>query len=250
MHGGLGLSLSDLALVLGEQGEYSRATAVYEECLALSRELGDREGVGRALLGLGDFARDQGDAGRVRAYCEQGLAVFRELGLKWAIGFTLNNLALAAYLVGDLALAARHAEESETIFRGIEAGPSLAEVLITAGRIRGAQGEVAAARATLTEALALAWAKGPRLVVAAALEGLGVEAVRHGQAQQGVQLLAAAAGLRQAMGAPVRPADRSALEGAQTAARLVLGDAAYARAWGEGESLPLEQIMLRAGAGA
>jgi hypothetical protein len=52
------------------------------------------------------------------------------------------------------------------------------------------------------------------------------------------------------MGAPARPADRSALEGVQTAARLVLGDAAYAEAWGAGESLPLEQIVRQAGASA
>jgi tetratricopeptide (TPR) repeat protein len=46
MHGGLGLSLAwgyrytVLALVLREQGEYARATALCEECLALARELG------------------------------------------------------------------------------------------------------------------------------------------------------------------------------------------------------------------
>jgi hypothetical protein len=111
------------------------------------------------------------------------------------------------------------------------------------GRIKGAQGEAAAARANLAEALRLAWAKGPRLVVAAALEGLGMEAVRHGQAQHGVQFLAAAARLRQVMGAPVRPADRPALERALAAAGQALGVAAYTDAWTAGESLPLEQAI-------
>jgi predicted ATPase len=248
--GGLGLSLSRLALVLAERGEYARATALYEDCLTLVRGLEDREGIGIALLGLGDIARDQGDAGRVRAYCEQTLSLFRELGQTWAIGFSLNNLALAAYLDTDLALAASRAEESEALFRGLQAEPSLAEVLITVGWIKGAQGEAAAAQASLVEALRLAWARGPRLVVAAALEGLGVQAVRQGQEQHGVHLLAAAASLRQAMGAPVRPADRSTLESAQTVARLALGIAAYAEAWEAGESLPLEQIVLQAGASA
>jgi hypothetical protein len=123
-------------------------------------------------------------------------------------------------------------------------------VLVTVGRIRSAQGEAVAARASLAEALSLAWAKGPGLVAAAALEGLGVKAVGHGQTQQGVQLLGAAARLRQAMGAPVQPADRPALEGVQTAARPALGDAAYAEAWGAEESLLLERIVLQAGADA
>jgi hypothetical protein len=126
----------------------------------------------------------------------------------------------------------------------------LAEVLVTVGRIKGAQGEAAAARASLVEALRLAWAKGPRWVVAATLEGLGVEAVRHEQARHGVHLLAAAAALRRTMGTPVRPADRPALEGALAEARLTLGDAAYDEAWSAGESQPLEQIVLWAGAGA
>jgi non-specific serine/threonine protein kinase len=138
----LGLTLSWgnrytlLALVLREQGAYARASALYEECLARYRDLGDRQGMASAQLGLGDVARDQGDAARVRAYCEECLLVFREYGLKSAIGFALNNLALAGLMAGDLALATGHAEESEAIFRDLVAGPGLAEVLITVGRVR------------------------------------------------------------------------------------------------------------------
>jgi tetratricopeptide (TPR) repeat protein len=244
--GGLGLSLSRLALVLAEQVEYSQATALYEECVALHRELGDREGMGYALLGLGDIARDQGDTGRVAEYCEESPAHFRDLG-HTLVGFSLNNLALAAYLDGDLALAASRAQESEALFRGLQAEPNLAEVLVTVGRIKGAQGEAAAAVASLSEALTLAWAKGPRWVVAAALEELAVQAVRQGHVQHGVHLLAAVARLRQVMGAPVRPADRPALESALAAARRAMGATAHAEAWAAGEALPLEQIDACAG---
>jgi non-specific serine/threonine protein kinase len=242
-HGGLELSIFRLALVLREQGEYARASTLCEECLALARKRADTEGVGLALLSMGDIARDQGDMARVRALCEESLALFRGLVQQWAIGFSLNNLALASYLDGDLALAASRADESEAIFRELQAAPSLAEVLITVGRIRGAQGEAAAARASLAEAITLAWAKGPRWVVAAALEGLGVQAVRQGRGQYGVPLLGAAATLRRAMGAPVRPSDRPAIEDALAAARMALGDAAYTGAWAAGESLPLEEVI-------
>jgi hypothetical protein len=149
--------------------DYARATELYEECLALVHELGDREGIGIALLGLGDIARDQGEAGRVRAYCEQTLALFQELGQTWAIAFSLNNLALAAYLDADLALAAQRAEESVALFRDLQAGPSLAEVLVALGRVRGAQGAAVAAQTHLSEALTLAGVAGPRFVVAAEL---------------------------------------------------------------------------------
>jgi hypothetical protein len=81
------------------------------------------------------------------------------------------------------------------------------------------------------------------LVVAAALEALGVEEVRQDQQPRGVQLLAAAATLRLTMGAPVRPMDRPTLEDTLAAARMALGAAAYADAWTAGESLPLEEAI-------
>jgi tetratricopeptide (TPR) repeat protein len=251
--GDLGLSLSWgyrytlLALVLREQGEYARASALCEECLALAREREDAEGIGIALLSLADLARDQSEVGRVRMMGEECLVRFRELDHQWGIGFVLNNLALAAYLEGDLELAVHHAEESAAIFRRQQAGSSLAEVLITVGRVRGAQAEADAARASLTEALRLAWADGPRVVVAAVLEEIGVQAVRQGQARHGVYLLAAAARLREVMGAPVRLADRRAIEGALTTAEVTLGAAAYAEAWNAGQTSPLEQIVASAG---
>jgi tetratricopeptide (TPR) repeat protein len=245
-----GFRYTVLALVLREQGEYARATTLCQECLTRARELGDTEGIANALSGLSDLARDQGDAGRVRACSEECLALFRALDQHWAIGFTLNNLALAAYLEEDLAVAASYAEESDTIFRGLQGGSSMAEVLVTVGRVRSAQGDAAAARANLVQALRLAWAKGPRLVVAMALEELGVQTIQQKRAQHGVQLLAATAALRQAMGAPVRPADRPALEGALAVARTALGAAAYTAAWDTGQTLPLEQVVAGALTGA
>jgi hypothetical protein len=205
--------------------------------------------MGHALLGLGDIARDQGDAGRVRVLCEESLNLFRDLGQKWAIGFSLNNLALAAYLDGDLALAASRAEEGEALFRELQTGPSLAEVLVTVGRIKAARGDATAARAKLSEALALAWAKGPCVVVAAALEEIGVQTARRGHEQYGVHLLAAVASLRQAMGMPVRPADQPAVEDAVAAARIALGDGTFTGAWSTGQTLSLEQIVDHALAG-
>ena len=245
--GGIGLALARLALVLAEQGQHTRARALYEECLALHRELGDREGIGNALLGLGDIARDLGDTVGVRAYCEETLTLFRELGHTW-VGFSLNNLALAAYLDGDLALAARRAQESAALFRGLHAGPSLAEALVTLGRVRGAQGAAADAWAHLSEALTLAGVAGPRFVVAAAVDALGVLAVRQGQVRHGVHLLGAVARMRQTMGAPVQPADRPAIEAALAEARGSLGDTPFTDAWAAGQALPVEQLVAQAAA--
>jgi tetratricopeptide (TPR) repeat protein len=245
MQAGLGASLTELAMVLREQGEFARATALNEECLALHSELNDREGMGRALLSLSDVARDTGETERARAYGLESLSIFEELSPRWA-GFSLNNLALAAYLDGDFEQAARRARESETLFRELQAGPSLAEVLITLGRAEGAQGATAPARSHLREALELATAKGPRFLVAAALEAMGVQEIRDGQTQDAVRMLAAADALRQAMRVAVRPADRPDLEGALATACTTMGDDAFATAFTTGQTAPLEQAVADA----
>src|SRR5262249_33112716 len=130
----------------------------------------------------------------------------------------------------------------------LQAGPNLAEVLITVGRIQGVRGEAATARARLDEALRLAWEKGPRWVVAAALEELGGLAVRRGDNPDRGARRAGAAAQRRDMGAPVRPADRHDLEDTLAAARTALGSAAFADAWARGHALPAEQIVAHASA--
>ncbi len=152
------------------------------------------------------------------------------------VAFSLNNLALADYLDGDLARAAEQAEESAALFRSLQAGPSLAEVLVTLGRVRGAQGAVEAARTHLIEALSLVWADGPRVVVAAALDELGVQAVRQRELQHGVHVLALAAALRQVMGAPIRPADAPAIKVALATAGASLDDAIFSEACATGQT--------------
>ncbi len=92
----------------------------------------------------------------------------------------------------------------------------------------------------------MAGVAGPRFVVAAALDALGVLAVRQGQVRHGVYLLGVVARMRQTMGAPVQPADRPMIEGALAAARAPLGDATFTDAWAAGQALPVEQLVVHA----
>src|SRR5262249_33851313 len=152
-------------------------------------------------------------------------------------------VAKAAYIDGELAQAFTLIDESVTLFRELKAYSSLAEVLITQGHILRAQGHTAAAYGALSEALRFAWAVGPRLFVAASLEGLASIEIARGEAQRTVQLLASASVLRAQMGTPVRPVDQAAVEQALTNARSTLGDDTFAAVWAEAQVMPLEQIL-------
>jgi tetratricopeptide (TPR) repeat protein len=209
-----GQLLRELGLVTREQGNFQRARALFEESLAFHRAVDDRACLALALIGLADVARDQGDAEQVRAHGETALA----------IGFTLNTLALGSYYAGDLVRARTFIRESEALFRSLDAGGSLAEILITAGKIEHALGDTVAAYDALSEALRRAQATGPRVFVAASLEGLAIVAAMRGQAHQAAQCLAVASALRLHMGAPVWPADQSTVDTALAASRAILGD--------------------------
>jgi len=241
--GGLGYSLGFLGQVRREQGDFADAATLLKECLELHRALEDREGIAHSLLSLGDLARDQGDVAGVQTYCEQCLTIFRELGSQWAIGFALNNLSLAAYVEGNLVRAFTLAEESVSLFRRIPSEGSLAEVLITQGHILLAQGQAMAAYSTFSEALRFAWAVGPRLFVAASMEGLASVVAEHGQGDLSVRLLSAASTLRAQMGTPIRPVDQPASERALRVAQSTLEPETFAAVWSEAERLSLDQII-------
>ncbi len=95
----------------------------------------------------------------------------------------------------------------------------------------------------MTEALRLAQVAGPRLLVAASLEGLASVVAEQGQADLTVRLLAAAAALRVQMGAPVRPANQASLTNTLTTARSTLGADAFAAVWAEAQARPIETTL-------
>jgi hypothetical protein len=209
----------------------------------MQRRFGDREGAAFSLIGLADVARDQGDGARAREYAGESLEILRELHIQWMIGFALNTLAQAAYIVGDLLLASALIEESVTLFRGLNAYSSLAEILVTQGHILQAKGDSAAAYSALSEALRFAWAVGPRLFVAAALEGLASIDIGRGEAPRTVQLLATASELRVQIGTPVRPIEQVAVEEALATSRSILGADICATMWAKVQAQAPEHIL-------
>ena len=80
-------------------------------------------------------------------------------------------------------------------------------------------------------------------MVVGALEGLASVIVAEGVAQLAVQCLAAASALRARMGAPMQPADESAVAQALATARAALGADAFAVVWEATKELPLDQLL-------
>ncbi|TFI52508.1 tetratricopeptide repeat protein [Mastigocladus laminosus UU774] len=98
-----GGSRRDKAVAIQLQGqiakqrqEYAEAEQLYQDALAIYRELGDEDMETNALNNLGNVARSQGQYDRAESYYKQALAIAEKLGNKELIASWCGNLGLLA----------------------------------------------------------------------------------------------------------------------------------------------------------
>jgi non-specific serine/threonine protein kinase len=223
------------------QEDYGAARVLFEESLAIFRELGDKPGIAWMLNSLGSAARQQADHGAARALHEESLAIFRELGDKGGIAWSLGRLAWAAYGQGDHGAARALHEESLAIFRELGDKTGIAYSLLGLGDLARAQGDCGAARALIQESLAIFRALADKAAIVIDLEGLAAVAAAQAQSERAACLFGAAEALRELLGAPLPPADRAEHDRSVAAAGTALGEAAFATAWAEGRAMSWDE---------
>jgi predicted ATPase/class 3 adenylate cyclase len=177
---GIASSLNNLGVVAQEQGDYAAARTLHEESLALKRELGDRSGIAYSLTNLGVVAKEQGDYAAARTLHEESLALFRELGDKRSIASSLTNLGVVAHAQGDPTSARALHEESLALFRELGDKRSTAISLNNLGTAAHEQGDYASSRTLYKESLVLCTELGDKVGIIASLAGLGGLAVGTG----------------------------------------------------------------------
>jgi predicted ATPase/class 3 adenylate cyclase len=177
----LGISelLNNLGILARYQGDYEGARVLYEESLAIKRQLGHQQGIAASLGNLGIVAFEQGDYEPARAFCEESLAIFRQLGHRQGISQSLNILATVARYQGDYEGAGALYEESLAISRQLGHQWGIAHSLDGLGHVTSDQGDYAAARALYEESLAIFRQLGDQRGIALALDGLAALAAAH-----------------------------------------------------------------------
>jgi tetratricopeptide (TPR) repeat protein len=93
-----------------DQGDYARATRLYEEARALRQTLGDKRGAATSLQQRGAVAFDQGDHDGAAALLQESLQAFRALEWDRGVAISLNYLGCLARDRGDFDSAAHSAE--------------------------------------------------------------------------------------------------------------------------------------------
>jgi tetratricopeptide (TPR) repeat protein len=104
------------------QGEYETARALYEESLAIFRELGDSRGSADALGALGHLAREAGDYAGCAALYRESMALRQSRDDRFAIAHGLEHFAGLARRQQQWERAVRLLGAAESASQALERG--------------------------------------------------------------------------------------------------------------------------------
>jgi predicted ATPase/DNA-binding CsgD family transcriptional regulator/DNA-binding XRE family transcriptional regulator len=225
-------------------GDYTKAISLTEESLAIQRELGSKEDIAWSLIGLAEIRFiSQNDPAQVNALLEEGLALSRELGFQEAMIWALRLSGRMFLQQGDTVKARSLLEESLIYSRKIEDQWAIAATLWVLGRVSAVEGHYRAARSLYEESLELARQVDHKVYFAAALEGLASVVAAQGELIWATRLWGTAASLRERIHDPLPPIEQASYEQAVASVRTQLGEQAFAKAWAEGRTMTLEQVI-------
>lgn len=171
--GGAAPVLAELGQAARARGDHGRAESLSEEGLALSRRLGDRMNAAVSLSTLGHVARRRGDHERAAALHQESLTLFREVGDERGAAYALANLGILAREKGDVDLASDLGEQSLFLYERLADKAGIALVQIHLGDVARERGEEERAAELYDNALVLHRKLGNEQGVARVLKRLG-----------------------------------------------------------------------------
>ncbi len=231
-------ALALLGLIATYQGNYVQATAWLEKSLTLGR---DAFGAAYTLNCLGFSAYCQGELERAETVWREGLAQHREQEEKLGVAFALIGLGLVAHKRGEYESATHHLDEALLLAKNGGDRREVAMALNGLGWVAHAQGDAPRAATLFTKSLTQYKETGDRQGVLEVFEGLAHLSTTH-QPERAARLFGAAETLREALGAPLPPVERSACGQAIASLRAALGEEGLAAAWAAGRTMAAEAM--------
>ncbi len=215
--------------------------------MVLSRERGDTWCIIRALWILALVISFEGDFTKAQALLEEGIALSRQEDYKESIAYSLFVSGQVAVQQGDISKARSLLEESLAFFKEVGDRKNFAQSLVGLAGISLVQGDYAVARALFEESLAIFKAVGNTWFIAVCLVGFAALAAAQGAWPWAARLSGAAKALCEVIGGVLPPAMRAAQEFTSAAARAQLGEEVFTAALAEGRTMTPEQALAAQG---
>ncbi len=240
---GIGEVLHHAGTLADTQGNKVVANQRYTESLAVRRELGDRENEASLLSNLGIVARSLGNRDAAHNYYEESLAIREQIDNRWGIAVSLNNLGNMVIDSGDFAKAQALLERSLEIWREIGEHWATTNTLHNLANVGREEGDFEAAYGLYADSIERWKELNDRWGISYWLEDVGLYHALQGAPERALQLLAAAATLRETIGAPRPPAYQQQIEERIASAVESLSEAEQQAATAAGSALNMEQAI-------
>jgi predicted ATPase len=225
------------------QGDLARAREMTEEALALFRDLGDENEIGRCVGTLGNIAVGEGDLDRAIDLYEQAAALSREAGNKSRLAVILANLGSIAGQRDDAEAAAAYARQAAGLQRELGERDGLAVSLHNLGRAELSLGRLADADESLGESMEIARQLGYREVIAYGLSGLAELALAKRESERAAELLGASECLFRELGAAVEGGEAATQKRILDALRQTLGEERTDELRAVGAARPVDELL-------
>jgi len=227
------------------QGDPAATAEHAAAALRLAREHGYTAGAAAALAQLG-AAASRGDLDLAARYVERARALFAGCGEPIGEGMALRQLGLIAGWRGELEQAAAFHEAALAIWRRLDHPWGIPAALHDLAATAALRHDVAAASRDYRASLVRWQGLGERLHVGGCLWGLAQVALRTGQPEPALRLLAAWQALHAAMGCVTPPDVEAAVQRTIAEARAAVGETVSAAAWAAGLGLTLDAAITEA----
>jgi predicted ATPase/DNA-binding CsgD family transcriptional regulator len=235
--------LACLGLVAWKREEHGQAKQLFEESLALSREMRDTWWLANSLSKMALVSSSLGDSERATELYEESIDLFRKQGDKGSLAEGLNQLGMLVYSQGDLGRAAQLIEEAVSLHRERGDRAGVAVGLYNLGWLAVLQDDLGRARDLYGESLSLSWDAGLNPIVQCALEGFACVAGAKKEAERAARLWGAAQELHETKGIP-RDIDFLAEADARiSGVRSGMGEEAWDEAWRKGRAMTLDEAI-------
>jgi predicted ATPase/class 3 adenylate cyclase len=223
------------------------ARALYEEALAIERELGDPARLAEALYNQAfAFAGDH-DLDAAGRLLDESLALFRRVGDERGVAKVLVMLVVPDAMAGAWDRVVARIEEVVAISRRLGDRLHLAYILVWLAFASGRAGRPEDARATALEALELFREVDDATGMALAFLDLAFLLTWEGRYSDAVRMAGAAQSQRDRAGGGPTPGFGGMLEGDPVAeAGAHLSEEAVKRAWQEGLAMPVQAAVALA----
>ncbi len=227
--------LHTLGVLALAQGDLAQSSVCLEQAVTLYQQHESRSKQGYALYSLGEVAMEQEDYKAAYRWCMQAIDVFPDARALFHI--LLSQVLRAA---GDIDQARRLIMASLKFYRTEGVTSRVVECLLRMSDIERTAHDRGAAQLCIREALALTWATANLFWLAHLVCRQAALEIKPGDLAG--QLLGAADGLMDRMGAVWTPSERRMQQPLRAACVAARGEAAFERSLSAGRSLSWQEV--------